>query len=107
MKIQKLSDQNLKNKKLPARAVVIQLLDKESKHLAFVACRHEKVFPLIDLEDDRKTSHFLEEISNFEAEILENFFLLDGEMKQRFGGFTGELIITDKNSEIFYHEKLA
>lgn len=107
MEIQKLSDQTLKAKKLPAQAIVIQLLDKDGKHLAFIACRHEKFFALFDSDNDRETSHFLEEISNFEAEILREFFILDDELKNRFGGFTGEFIITDANSDIFYHEKSA
>ncbi len=104
MQIQKISDQNLKNK-LPAKSVVVQLLDKDSKHLAFIACRHEQVFSLFDSTNDREESHFLEEISNFEAEILINYFQIDVKIKQRFGGFTGELIITDKNSEIIYRQK--
>ncbi len=107
MQIQKLSEQNIKNKRLPAQAVVIQLLDKESKHLAFVACRNEKVFRLFDSENERETSRFLEEISNFEAEILSHYFQIDREMKQSFGGFTGEIFITDANSKIFYHERPA
>lgn len=107
MKIQKISDQNVKNKKLPAQVFVIQLLDKDENHLAFVACHHEKVFALYDLDNDRETSHFLEEISNFEAEILQNFFRLDDETKQKFGGFTGEFLVTDKNGEIFFHERPA
>ncbi len=105
MQIQKISDQNIKNKKLPAKAVVIQLLDKDKNHLAFIACHHEQRFSLFDSENDREQSHFLEEISNFEAEILSQYFQIDGEIAKKFGGFTGEIIITDKHSEIFYHEK--
>lgn len=87
--------------------VVIQLLDKNSNHLAFIACHHEQIFSLFDAGIDREESHFLEEISNFEAEIINNYFQIDGEMKEKFGGFTGELIITNKDSKIFYHEKPA
>lgn len=107
MNIQKLSDQNIKNKKLPAKAVVIQLLDKDQKHLAFVACHHEQLFFLFDADNDRETSHFLEEISNFEAEILHECFALDQDLEKSFGGWTGELIITGANSEIIHHEKPA
>lgn len=78
MKIEKLTNQNLKNNKLPSQAVVIQLLDKDQNHLAFVACQYEKVFPLYDLANDREESRFLEEISNFEAEILTAYFQTDG-----------------------------
>lgn len=85
----------------------IRLLDKNNHHLAFVACQNEKVFPLYDLANDREESHFLEEISNFEAEILLNYFQIDGEKAERFGGRTGEFIITDKNGEIFYRERSA
>lgn len=106
MQIHKISDQNLKNK-LPAKAVIIQLLDKDSNHLAFIACRHEYMFSLFDSANDRETSHFLEEISNFEAELLTNYFQIAPEMKEKFGGFTGEMIITGENSEIVHHERPA
>jgi hypothetical protein len=89
MQIQKLIVQNIKNKQLPAQAVVIQLLDKDQKHLAFIACHHEQRFSLYDLNNDREESHFLEEISNFEAEILNAYFQV------------GE------TSEIIYHSKPA
>jgi len=105
MEIQKLSDQNVKNNKLPAQAVVIELLDEDSKHLAFIACRHEQVFSLFDSTNNREESHFLEEISNFEAEILSNYFQIDREMQARFGGFTGEMVITGENSEIVFHTR--
>ena len=105
MQIEEISDQNLKNKKLPAKTVVIQLLDKNSKHLAFIACRHEYIFSLFDSANDRETSHFLEEISDFEAELLTDYFQIAPEMKEKFGGFTGELIITGANSEIVHHER--
>lgn len=107
MKIQKLFDHNIKNKKLPAQAFVIQLLDNDKKHLAFVACHHEKIFQIFDSENERETSRFLEEISNFEAEILTAYFQIDGETAERFGGWTGEFIITDQNGEIFYRERPA
>jgi hypothetical protein len=93
--------------KLPAKAVVIQLLDKDSNHLAFIACHHEQLFSLFDSHNDRETSHFLEEISNFEAEILLEFFRLDKDLEKSFGDWTGEIIITNEDSEIFYHEKSA
>ncbi|MGI8883834.1 MAG: hypothetical protein ACR2IA_06280 [Pyrinomonadaceae bacterium] len=107
MQIQKLSDLNIKNKKLPAKAVVIQLLDKDSNHLAFIACYHEQLFSLFDSDNDRETSHFLEEISNFESEILQEYFRLDKDLEKSFGGWTGELIVTGANSEIIHHEKSA
>lgn len=107
MQIQRLSDQNIKNKKIPANAVVIQLLDKDRNHLAFIACHHERLFSLFDSDNDRETSHFLEEISNFEAEILHDYFLLDKDLEKSFDGWTGELIITGANSEIIHHEKPA
>jgi hypothetical protein len=106
MKIQKLSDQNVKNKKLPTLAVVIQLLDKDDNHLAFIACCHEKIFGLYDSENDYETSNFLEEISNFEAEILQNYFRFENKLEQKFCR-TGEFIITDKHGKIFYHERPA
>ena len=105
MQIQKLSDHNVKDRKLPAKVVVIQLLDKDLNHLAFIACHHKQLFSLFDLENNREESHFLEEISNFEAKILDNYFQIDNEMKKRFGGFTGELVITNENAEIIYHQK--
>ncbi len=101
MKIGKISSLT---KKLPAQAVVIELLDKQSNHLAFIACRHEKVFALFDSDNDRNTSHFLEEISNFEAEILHEYFRLDNDLEKSFGGWTGKLIVTGANSEIIHYE---
>ncbi len=50
MQIQQISAQNIRNKRLPAQAVVIQLLDKDKNHLAFIACHHEKLFSLFDAE---------------------------------------------------------
>ena len=107
MKIQKLTAKNLKEKKLPARALVIQLLDKDKNHLAFIACRHEQRFSLYDSDNDREQSHFLEEISNFEAEILENCLKLDKDLAKDFDGRTGELIITGEHGEIIHHERPA
>ena len=104
MQIQQLIVQNVKNKQLPAQAVVIQLLDKDQKHLAFIACHHEQRFSLYDFDNDREESHFLEEISNFDAEILDAYFQIDKELKKSFDGWTGELIITGENSEIIHHE---
>ncbi len=83
------------------------MLDKDSNHPAFIACHHAQIFSLFDLTNDREESHFLEEISNFEVEILAQYFQIDREMEKRFSGFTGEMIITDKNSDIFYHERPA
>ena len=97
---------NLKNK-LPANSVVIQLFDKDSNHLAFIACHHEQRFSPDDFDNDREQSHFLEEISNFEAEILDAYFQIDKDTEKKFGGWTGELIITGETSEIIYHSKPA
>lgn len=108
MTIQKVPEQNIKSKNLPSRAVIIQLLDADKNHLAFIACRYNKIFPLFDTSNERETSNFLEEISNFEAEILQNYFQTDGETKKRFGGgWTGELILTDEAGKIFYRERPA
>ena len=41
----------------------------------------------------------------FEAEILTHYFQLDSDIEKRFGGFTGEFIITGENAEIIYHQK--
>ena len=105
MNIQKISNQNLREKKLPGQSVIIQLLDEDSNHLAFIACEHSQIFSLFDSENDRVQSNFLEEISNFEAEILQAYFQIDGEMEKNFGGFTGEFMITDKNAQIVFHSK--
>lgn len=107
MKIQKLNVQNVKSQKLPAQAVVIQLLDEDQKHLAFIACHHEQRFSLYDLDNDREESHFLEEIADFEAEILDAYFQIDKDLKNKFDGWTGEFIITGETSEIIYHSKPA
>lgn len=107
MKIQKLPEQNIKNNNFPAQVVVIQLLDKDKNHLAFLACPHEQRFSRYNSENDRETSHFLEEISNFESEILQNYFQIDPEMKNQFGGWTGEMIVTGENYEIIHHERRA
>lgn len=93
------------DKKLPTQAVIIQLLDEDSKHIAFIACQHSQIFSLFDSENDREQSHFLEEISNFEAEILQAYFQIDGEMEKKFGGFTGEFIVTNKNADVIYHSR--
>lgn len=104
MNIQKLSDKNTYDKKLPAQAVVIQLLDKNQNHLAFIACHHEQHFSPDDFDNDHKHSHFLEEISNFENEILGAYFQVDKDLERKCGGWwTGEFIITDENAEVIYH----
>ncbi len=76
-------------------------------HLAFIAYHHEQRFSLYDSDSDREQSHFLEEISNFEAEILEAFFRIDKDLAKKFDGWTGEIIITGENSEIIHHERPA
>ena len=75
--------------------------------MAFIACRHEQIFALYYSENDREESHFLEEISNFEAEILLDYFQFDKDLAKSFDGWTGELIITGETSEIIYHSKPA
>lgn len=105
MNIQKITDQNIRKKKLPAQTVIIQLIDKKSNHLAYIACRHEQRFSPYDSDNDRQESHFLEVISNFESEILNRYFEMDKEMEKQFGGWTGELIITDENAQIIHHER--
>lgn len=84
---------------------IIQLRDKDKKHLAFIACHHEQRFSLYDFNNDREESHFLEEISNFEAEILNAYFQIDKDLAKRFDGWTGELIITGETGEIIHHER--
>lgn len=83
----------------------IRLLDKNNHHLAYIACQHENIFPFLNAADDREESHFLEEISNFEAQILHDCFKLDKDLQKNFGGWAGEMIITDENSEIIHHER--
>ena len=104
MKIQRSTAHIIKENNLPARTVVIELLDKNNDHLAFIARRHNCVFSLYDLEDDRETSSFLEEISNFEAELLADYFRIAPEMEEKFGGWTGEMIITDEDRAVVHHE---
>ncbi len=105
MKIQKLTKRNLK--KLPAQTVVIELLDKSDNHLAYIACRHEQRFHYYDYDNDYHCSQFLEEVSNFESEVLQNYFQITGEPEKYFNTRTGEMIITGKNSEIILHERPA
>ncbi|MCD9187187.1 MAG: hypothetical protein LUM44_12190 [Pyrinomonadaceae bacterium] len=81
------------------------MFDKEQNHLALIACRHETIFSLYDAANDRERSRFLEIISNFEAQILQECFKLDKDLMKNFGGWTGEMIITGENSEIIHHER--
>ncbi len=99
--------ENLSKNKIFKKSVVIQLLDKDENHLAFIACHHERRFSSADADSDREQSHFLEEISDFEAEILDAYFQIDKETAAQFGGWTGELIVTGENSEIIHHERPA
>ena len=85
--------------------VVIQLLDKDSNHLAFIACHHEQRFSLYDFDNDHEESQYLEEISNFEDEILDAYFQTDKDLEKSFDGWTGELIITGETGEIIHHER--
>jgi hypothetical protein len=105
MKIQTISTQARKNRTLPANTAIIQLLDKDSNHLAFIACHHEQQFSNYDSENDHELSHFLEEVSTLENEILNTYFEIDKEMEKRFDGWTGEFMITGKNAEIIYHAR--
>jgi len=93
--------------KLPIQTILIQLLDRDSEHLAFIACRHNFDVPYCDFENDREHSHYLEEISNFENEILLNYFQADTSLIEEFGGCTGEVVVTGRRSEILYHSKPA
>lgn len=87
--------------------VVIQLLDKDKQHLAFIACRHERRFLSANADNNRAQTHFLEEISDFEGTILDAYFQIDKDAAEKFGGWTGEFIITGANSEIIHHERPA
>jgi len=83
------------------------LLHKDKNHLAFVACHHAQRFLRYDSDNDREQSHFLEEISDFETDILQNCFRLDKDLEKNFGGWSGELIITGETGEIIHHERPA
>lgn len=104
MQIQKISDQNLKNK-LPAKSVVIQLLDKDKNHLAFITYRYQREFQYWNACGGYEESQFNEEISDIENEMLYTCFEFDKDLAETFGGSTGGLIITDENSKIVLHER--
>lgn len=106
MQIQKISDQNLKNK-LPAKSVVIQLLDKDERHLAFIVYQYGREFQYRNFSGGYEESRFNEEISDIENEMFDECFKMDKDLAERFGGSTGGLIITDENSKIILHERPA
>lgn len=106
MQIRKLSDQNLKNK-LPAKSVVIQLLDKDARHLAFIIYQYERKFQYWNFSGGYEESQFNEEISDVQNEMFYECFKMDKNLAERFGGATGGLIITDENSKIVLHERPA
>ena len=95
------------NRQIPAQTAVIQLLDKNQEHPAFIACHHEQRSSSYDFNNDREESHFLEEISNFEAEILDAYCQINKDLKKKFDGWTGEFIVMGETSEIIYHSKPA
>lgn len=105
MEIQKLSNQHIKNKKLPAQAVIIQLLDKDKQHLAFVVYQYPHEFQYWNYSDGYEESRFNEELSDIENEMLNTCFEMDNDLAERFGGSTGGLIITDENSKVILQER--
>lgn len=104
MQVQKIADQNLKNK-LPAKSVVIQLLDKDEQHLAFITYRYQHEFQPLSANCERENVLLNQELSDVENEMLYECFEFDKDLAERFGGATGGLIITDENSKIVLYEK--
>lgn len=106
MQIQRTIKQNIEKQNLPAQAVLIDLLDKDSNYLASICCQHNWEIVSHDSENDRENSLFLEELSNFENEVLHQYFEIDNETKEKFNK-TGQIIITNKESRIVLWERPA
>ena len=105
MKIQKLSEQSLMERKLPAKAVVIQLLDKKNQHLAFITYYYQREFQNWNASGGYEESQFNQKLSDIENEMLYTCFEIDNDLAEKFGGSMGGLIITDENSKIVLHER--
>ena len=104
MNIQKLPDQNTYDKKLPAKAVVIQLLDKDKNHLAFITYFYQRKFQYWNPSNGYEESQFLQELSDIENEMLHTCFEMDKDLEDKFGD-TGGLFITDENAEVILQER--
>ncbi len=104
MNIQKLSDQNIYDKKLPAKAIIIQLLDKNKNHLAFITYFYQREFHYWNYSNGYEESQFLQEISDIENEMLHTCFKMDKDLEEKSGWRTGGLIITDENCEVILQE---
>lgn len=107
MQIEKISRQNIKNRKLPAQAIIVQLLDRDSNHLAFVSYNYERNFQYLSADGEYEESQLNEELSDIENEMLSVCFKVDKDLEEKFGGWTGGLIVTDENSKIILHERPA
>ena len=102
-----MTERRISNKKLPAKAIVIQLLDKDERHLAFIVYQYRREFQYWNACGGHEESQFNEELSDIENEMLYECFEFDKDLAEKFGGATGGLIITDENSKIILHERPA
>lgn len=91
-------------KNLPKQSVIIQLLDNEQNHLAFIGCRHNENISLYDSENDRELSGFYEFISNLESSVISEYFKKEKDLKNKTA-WTTAIFITDENSRIIYDSK--
>jgi hypothetical protein len=89
---------------LPNQSLIIQLLDKDENHLAFIGCGHNENVPLYNSDNDRELSNFYEFISNLESSALSEYFKVDNELESKVSWVTA-IFITDKNSQIIYETK--
>lgn len=104
MNIQKLSGKKIYGRKLPKKAVIIQLLDKDKNHLAFITYFYQREFQYWNATGGYEESQFLQEISDIENEMLHTIFEIDKDLKTKFDD-TGGLIITDENAEVILQER--
>ncbi len=105
MNIQKLVIQDVKNQQLPAKAVIIQFLDKDENHLAFITYFYQREFHYWNASGGYEESQFLQEMSDIENAMLYACFEMDKDLEEKSGWSTGGLIITDENAEIILQER--
>ena len=98
--------QNIKND-LPTKSVVIQLLDKSERHLAFLVYQYGREFQHLSADGEIEEKLLNQELSDVESEMFDECFKMDKDLAERFGGATGGLIITDEHSKIVLHESPA
>lgn len=101
MQLQIAKSQILQAIKYPSNTIIVEWLDSKNKALAITMAKHAYRFQSYD--NDREYSHFLEQISWLESEVLCEIKKIFPQIYRRVK-ISGRLVITNEKGEVVYYQ---